>query len=222
MQSDSQAADCWRQRDVLVGVLRDRGQLEQNLAHRFYHMPAKLLACPPQLIRHVALYQSRRLFGDASAGVRIYGSVDEVRIVPRREITEIPARRNREELYCRFGITEWRRLVRPLRAGGAAPGVSMLTSLFLLENSRRFPELYIRTEEEYRLYARLRAACARTTRSGGSELLPARGGHTVMIAGATIGIYTPEGRYEQCSLRDFLYRPHSFLVRMRALLALAE
>lgn len=221
MQSDAQAAD-WRVRDVLVGVLRDTAQLEHNLSHVFYHMPAKLLTCPPENIRYVALYQSKQLFGEASSGVRLYGAVRRVTKLPRCEIAEIPSRRNPREAYYRFDVAEWQRLERPIRAGGLAPGVCMLTNRFLLEHGRSFPELYIRTEEQYRLYITLRRACARTVRSGGSELLPARDGNTVMIAGATIGVYTVDGRYELYSLREFLHRPHSFLNRMQGLLEPAE
>lgn len=207
---------CWDKRDVMVGVLHDAAQLDANAAHRFYHIPAKLLACPPGDIGHVALYQSKRLFGKA-AGIRLYGRVGRCDLVPRGEIHEIPARGDPGEPYFRFGVAEWETLPRPIRAVGLAPGVSVLTTLFLLRNSRNFPELYIRTLRQWELYSLLRAAAARTSRNGGSERIPASSGNTVMVAGRVIGVYTPDGRYEQYNLREFLYRPHTFLTRMLTL-----
>lgn len=205
----------WQVRDVMVGVLHTARQLQLNQDEGFYHMPARLLTVKPEEIRWVALYQSYRNFGSAQAGVRFYGRVRECRLLPRGELPGLLPGRDPKELYYRFDVEEWRRLERLVRAGGIAPGVSMFTNRYLLENSRYFAELYIRTGEQLALYVRLRQASARTRRSGGSEMLPSPEGYTAMIAGYTIGVYTPDGRYEQYDLRAFYREPHSFLQRMQ-------
>lgn len=204
----------WPVRDVMVGVLRNARQLEASLTYRFYHVPAKLLACEPGSIRYIALYQSKRLFGDVASGVRVYGAVTNCSLVHRGDITELPRMRGLDELYYRFEIDQWRTLSHPIRVGGLAPGVCMLTNLFLLHNSRYFPELYIRTENELALYSTLRRASARTVRNGGSELMPTANDNTVMMMGNTIGVYTSAGTYSQHDMREFLREPYSFLQKM--------
>lgn len=204
----------WSLRDVMVGVLHNAKQLEANLTHRFYHMPAKLLAVSPVGVKAVAIYQSQAIFGKSGAGVRQWGRVVGYKRLPRGEIREIPRTRNPDEEYFRFAIDGWQQLTRPIRARGLAPGVSMFTSEFLIKNSRFFPELYIRTAREWELYSLLRAAAVRTRESGGTRQLPAKNKNTVMITGDDIGVYTADGRYDQYNLRDFYYQPYSFLQKM--------
>jgi hypothetical protein len=204
----------WTTRDVLIGILRDQSQFQSCLEHRFYHIPKAVLAVKAEEVRYIALYQSQRLFGQQSAGVRIYGRIAEVKIVPRNEITEIPARNSGNELYCRFEIESWETLPHPVRIGGLSPGVSMLTSLFLLTHCRRVPELFLRTKRCWDIYSTLRAAADRTYKSGGAERLESQNDNIVMIAGQTIGVYTPDGYYEEYNLWDFLQNPHGFMKQM--------
>lgn len=142
----------WSKRDVLVGELRNRQQLDICRKYRFYHVPAKQLAEKDLPIRYVALYQSRNLFGKDS-GVYLYGEVLRTALVKRKNIREIP--KDSEEPYYRFAIREWKQLPRPIGVRERAD-VVVLTNLFLLQNSREVPDLRLRSEEEYRLYYELR------------------------------------------------------------------
>jgi hypothetical protein len=183
-----------------------------------------MLAVKPEEVRFIALYQSKQLFGEQSSGIRLYGRVASLEIVNRGDIWEIPPRSpyGGEERYCRFAIESWELLQNPVKAAGLTPGVSMMTSLFLLTHCRRVPELFLRTEESWELYSRLRAAAVRTYRSGGSELLETANDSTVMIAGQTIGAYHTDGYYEEYNLRDFLYNPHAFMQQMLLLFGYEE
>lgn len=204
-------------RQALVGVLHNEQQLEANLAHRFYHMPLKLLMGSPTQVREVALYQSRRLFKE-KAGVHVWGKVVRCTLAPRSEITEIPAGRNPQERYIRFDVECWNTLHPPVRAGGLAPGVSMFTTRYLLEHSKNVAELCIRTPEQYAAHRMVQRASLRSEQNGKPVELPAKPGYRVLVAGKTIGIYTPDGRYEERSLWEFYREPYSFLQRMCAVL----
>lgn len=144
----------WSVRDVLIGVLSKREQLNTCLAHRFYHIPASRLKESDFPIRHVAIYQSKTLFG-ADAGVQYYGEVTKCIPVRRCDIKEIPS--SKTELYYRFEIKEWKRLSKPISAKEMR-FVKYLTNLFLLEHSSEMPELWIGSEEEFRLYSELKRA----------------------------------------------------------------
>lgn len=207
----------WRKRDVMVGILRTASQLEANIRYGFYHIPARLLACHPGDVGFIALYQSKKLFHESSSGIRFYGRVKEYKFLSRVEIPEIPIHSDPGEPYCRFQLIRWETLPKVIRPVGAAPGVSMLTTEFLLKKARNFPELYIRTEEHWELYSRLRKAEINTLRNGGSEPIPSASGNTVLVSGHIIGVYTRDGRFEQYDLRDFFYEPYSFLQTMQAI-----
>ena len=142
----------WSVRDVLVGSLRDRKQLDIALEHHFYHIPVRQLSENDLPVRYVAIYQSRNIFG-AEAGIRYYGEVTKVIPVRRNEITEIP--KNSTEPYYRLEVKEWKQLDYVIEPKEFAL-VSRFTNLFLLEHSTEYPELFLRSEEEYRLYSELK------------------------------------------------------------------
>lgn len=147
----------WNRRDVFVGTLKTRAQLDVCLDHLFYHVPKEHIQDNKLPIHYVAIYQSKRLF-DRKSGIYYYGEVIRCSLVRRREITEIPCSKGREEvLYYRLDVREWTKLkvpiaikeIRPLKAG-------FFTNLFLLQHSRETPELLIQNEAEYRLYYELK------------------------------------------------------------------
>lgn len=139
-------------RDVLVGTLRNHSQLEICIKNKFYHIPAVRLAPEDFPVHYVAIYQSNYKFG-LDAGVRYWGKVEKCSLVPRYKITEIP--KNSHEQYYRFDINEWKKLDVPIttREGDF---VNMMTTRFLLENSREIPELMLRSESERELYLKIR------------------------------------------------------------------
>ena len=149
----------WSVRDVLIGTLRTREQLDICLEHHFYHIPAQRIQDSDFPIHYVAMYQSGKKFG-AGAGIYWYGEVKRCRLVKRWEIKEIPKDSN--ELYYRFEIKRWKKLTKPIAAKEIG-FVSYLTNLFLLEHSTEIPELWIRTEEEYRLYSELKRSVNSTS-----------------------------------------------------------
>jgi len=147
----------WSIRDVLIGTLRSKEQLDICLEHKFYHIPAAKVKENDLPVRYVAIYQSKEKFG-TEAGIQYYGEVTKCIPLRRGEITEVKARTGTEnDLYYRFEIKEWKRLTRPI-VPKEMGFVKHMTNLFLLEHSAEIPELWIRSEEEYRLYTELKRA----------------------------------------------------------------
>lgn len=152
----------WSVRDVLIGALSSRQQLNTCLDHRFYHIPAARIKNSEFPIHYVAIYQSQNFF-DWEAGIRYYGEVTKCIPVHRGDIIEIAARPGTEdELYYRFEIKEWKQLSTPI-AAKRWRGVNRFTNLFLLEHSAEMSELWLRSGEEYRLYCELKRAIHDTT-----------------------------------------------------------
>lgn len=149
---DKLAKTDWKRREVLVGALRNRGQLETCLKHKFYHVPAVRISEPDLPIHYVAIYQSINLFGK-DAGIRYYGEVIRCSLVKRCEIQEIP--KNSDEWYYRLEVKEWKEMNVPLVAKEVRD-FPFFTNLFLLQHCSEVPDLQIKTEEEYRLYTELK------------------------------------------------------------------
>ena len=149
---DKLAKTDWNRRDVLVGALRNRNQLDICLNHRFYHVPAIRIRESDLPIHYVAIYQSINLFGK-EAGIRYYGEVISCNPVKRREITETP--KNSDEIYYRLEIKEWKEMNVPL-VSKEVRDFPFFTNMFLLQHCSEVPDLKIKTAEEYRLYTELK------------------------------------------------------------------
>ena len=142
----------WRVRDVLVGAMRNREQLDICIKHHFYHIPVARIKESDLPIHFIALYQSINLFGK-EAGIQYYGVVTKTSVVKRSEIKQIP--KQSDEDYYLFEIKEWKKLTIPLKAKEIRE-FPFFTNLFLLQHCPDVPDLQIRSEEEYRLYTELR------------------------------------------------------------------
>lgn len=163
----------WKKRDVLVGVLKNRKQLDICMEHHFYHIPASRVGEEDLPIHYVAIYQSRNLFGKES-GIFLYGEVTKCTLLRRRDIRELP--KNSAELYYRLDVKEWKKLKTPIAVREGAQ-VALFTNLFLLLHSREVPDLRIASEEEFRLYYELkRLAGTSLSEEPGSPLCYRYGG----------------------------------------------
>lgn len=205
----------WATRDVLIGVLGSRSQLEVCLEHHFYHIPAERLENGDFPIRYIAIYQSKRLFG-AEAGIRYYGEITKCIPVRRDEIKEIPARRGTESiLYYRFEVKAWKQLSKPI-AAKEMRFVRSFTNLFLLEHSAEMPELWIRSEEEYRLYSELKRAINDTTINDRENRLGFDfGGFTLVFEDGQILASKGKQIFAKYAISDFSRRPNAVFQQMR-------
>lgn len=142
--------------NCLVGVVRNKHQLEINLAKKFYHAPSRLIYTLDMPIKYIAIYKSAAIFGRENAGIFHYGKVISSQSVPRYQITDIP--KNSQEVYCVFHVEEWIALERPIKPLETAHVITM-TNLALLKKSEYIPELYMRTNEEFAFFQFLKAIC---------------------------------------------------------------
>ena len=146
----------WNQKDVLIGMLRSKKQLEINLAEKFYHIPESQIKDENLPIHWIALYESDGI-SSGDTVIQYYGEVIRCYKTERKNITEIPARPEKaEKLYYRFDVKSWIKLETPITRKEFGPPEHRFTNLFLLQNSSIFPELFLKDEEEYRLYSEIK------------------------------------------------------------------
>lgn len=206
----------WSVRDVLIGTLSKKEQLDICLYHRFYHIPASRINESDFPIRYVAIYQSKKLFG-ADAGIQYYGEVTKCIPVRRCDIREIPS--TKTDLYYRFEVKEWKKLSKPIAAKERA-SITSFTNLFLLEHSAEVPELWLRSEEEYRLFSELKRSVNDTSINDedsnlgfkhGDFLLTFDDGKIAISKGATI--------FAQFEISEFSRSPNAMFRRIQKELA---
>ncbi|MGG4129861.1 restriction endonuclease-like protein [Paenibacillus illinoisensis] len=141
-------------KNVLVGSVRGPEQVEAALENSFYHVPLKNLSDAQILtqIEYVAMCQSRKKFnGTAKTGIHWVGRIAEWKVLPRKEITEIPFRQGTEdELYVRFTVEKWMVREVPVALGGQGIYTILITSKYILDRAFEIAELRLETEEDLR------------------------------------------------------------------------
>lgn len=140
-------------RNVLVGNLKSKEQLEINLQKNFYYIPKKNINLINNNINFIALYQSKTTFGDAS-GIKYYGKIKEIKEVKRSQIIEI--KKNSEEIYYRFEIEKWNELEKVIEINGQSIRNFIYTTEYLLKNATTISELYIKSIDEFRIWKELK------------------------------------------------------------------
>ncbi len=198
-------------RDVMVGTLRKKEQLDACLEYKFYHIPEAKVAKTRFPIHYIALYQSVKSFGNSTSGIRVYGEVLTCSKVRRSEITEILTSRNNNELYYRFEIKEWIYLDPPIKVGEQGIRINIYTNFFLLQNSEYYTELLINSEEEFRLYYELKRLYNQTTIKGSENSIEGFEfeGTNIIFRNNEIAVHTEDGRFNRYGLRQFALRPRS-------------
>ena len=194
----------WNQRDVLVGALRNRAQLDTCLKYKFYHIPASKIRDADLPIHYVAIYQSINIVG-REAGIRSDGEVTKTSAVNRRDIREIP--KNSDEAYYRFEIKEWKELNIPLVAKEVRD-FPFFTNMFLLQHCPDVPDLHISSEEEYRLYIEVRrlandASVNETDAEPGFKY----DDKTIIMENGDIVVLKDGTKIEQISIETFMRKP---------------
>ncbi len=149
-------SESFSNRDVLVGVVKNKEQYDININNNFYHIPAKRLYLLDLPINYVALFKSEKSFGVSEAGVFVYGRVIKITKVKRCEITESP--RQSHEEYYRIDVESWKKLKTPIKSQEILP-IHILTTKYLLHNAKTVPELYMLSNNELKLYRRLYELC---------------------------------------------------------------
>jgi len=202
----------WSVRDVLVGALSSREQLNACLQNKFYHIPMSRVSNANLPIRYIAIYQSKKLFG-TDAGISYYGEVTMCVPTPRREIKEIP--RDSDEMYYRFEIKEWRQLSKAI-APKEIRVTNFYTDLFLLEHCSEMPELLLRSEEEYRLYSELKRAVNDISINDDDKEVGFKFNNVfVVFENGKILVYKNQGILAVYDVKDFTRSPNAVFRRIR-------
>lgn len=146
--------DQYDNRNVLVGSLRNKDQLEINLKYNFYHTKKRNINIINKKIEYIAIAQSISNFGVEDSGIKYYGKVKEIKEIKRNEIKEIPNKS--EELYYKFIVDKWLTLDNKIKVKGNNVMNIVYTTEYLLKSADTVSELFIKDKEEFRIWKELK------------------------------------------------------------------
>ncbi|CAM3024898.1 restriction endonuclease-like protein [Paenibacillus sediminis] len=138
-------------KNVLVGSLKDKSQLDFVKKHLFYHTPLSNITDHKLLtqLEYIAIYQSKNWFGSEGQGVYIYGKISDWQVLKRGDIKERPAKRGTEQnLYVKFNIEKWLYRETPIVSGGQGVRSCLLTTKYMFDRAVEIAELKLETEEQ--------------------------------------------------------------------------
>ena len=133
----------WERHEVLAYAIKDKESLNNILISHEVLIPEHKLASTKEVIRTIAIYQSKSIFG-ADSGIKFFGEVVSFSTVYIQNIR-----------YRKYSIVDWKQLPRPIEAKEGGRDI-IFTNMFLLEHSSQILELTIKSEEEYRFYSELK------------------------------------------------------------------
>ncbi|WPP40707.1 DUF2357 domain-containing protein [Paenibacillus hunanensis] len=141
-----------RQRNMLIGSVRGREQVELALKHRFYHVPLRNLNDVQVVtqLNYVAMYQSKRSFGaQGQEGIRYYGRITGWQIMRRGDIEELPPdERKQDQLYVKLNVEDWQERTPAIMPEGQGIYTLLLTSKYMFDRADELAELRLETEEQ--------------------------------------------------------------------------
>ena len=194
----------YKDRCVLVGVVRNTYQFEVLLREKFYHIPISQVNECQFPVKYIAIYQSKRFFGK-KAGIRYFGEVESCSTVKRCAIKEIP--KDSQEKYLYFKIKRWQLLDRAIEAKDMEL-TAFSTTLYLLKKSYDSSELVLRNREEHLFYKELLKKVKRLVKSrtpDGEKIIYKD--YTLYLKGGMIHLYFADVLEYVIGYDVFLERP---------------
>lgn len=186
--------------DCLVGIVKDKLQLDANLKHCFYHIPMNFIYSLDLPIKYIALYTSIKTFGRENAGILYYGKIKETKVVDRYKIKSIP--RNSTEKYFVFIVEKWERLEKPIKPLEVI-NIATITSIRLLKSSEFAAELYMKSWDEYWLFSFLKEICIQNINRKSYNFK----GTKIAAVGDKIEIIFADGERRKLNRQEYKNRP---------------
>lgn len=138
----------WSVKDVMVGTVRTKEQLQFNLDKKWYYVPARFITDDVLPIRYIALHEEGI---GTDSGIKVYGEVLESRKMKRSAIPT-PTKSDPNEMYYCFRVREWVELDATITIKDSAKGKPRFTNKLLLDTCTESYQLFeIESEADYRL-----------------------------------------------------------------------
>ena len=143
--------------NMLVGSLRGPEQLEFILGKEtptIYHIPCRQIRIHDHDLEYLALYQSRRRFGD-NCGISHYWRIKGIRVKQRRDIPV--GNKDSTEPYYVLQLTNRQEKEEPIKPlGYGLSGSHIYCNYDLFRRAKVLPDLHIRNWQDWRVWIELK------------------------------------------------------------------
>lgn len=209
----------WQRRDVLVVSTRDHDHIKDILKNSEYRGAFSGIKENFGTLRYLALYQSKREFGSDS-GIHYLGEIK--RIIPSMKFEGQGSKVDDSQNCLKIQIDSWEKFLRPIQAKEIGFDF-FLTNEFLIRQAREIPELFIRSQSEYRLYQELKRVVDdwKVSQRGNAVWFNYRQLHLFIEEEHILALHS--GRLiRKFSLGEFERRPNRIIKELNALLHATE
>ncbi len=144
-------------RNMLVGSLRGPEQLDFILddnSPTFYHIPCRQIKLHEHNLKYLAVYQSRRQFGE-NCGIKYYWRIDDIKVKERRKI---PAGKSSSaEPYYVINLRDRGVRDKPIKPMGYGLSLSHIYCNYdLFRRAEVLPDLHIKSWRGWRIWLELK------------------------------------------------------------------
>ena len=139
----------WSYKNVLVGTVRTREQLDYCLETQHYYAPAKFFQNSPFPFDYIALHEEEI---STDPAIRWYGEVAALQMICREDIpVAMRPETGPQEIYYCFRVHSWSPLAKPITILDSWRGRPGFTNQFLLEHCTKSYQLFvISCEQDFR------------------------------------------------------------------------
>ena len=204
----------WDTTDVLIGNSKDEKHFRDYIEGKYYYTDKRNMNQFP--IQYIALYQNGK-------GIRHFGKVRTVQEIIR-DTSDKEGKQLSVKGY-RFSVFDWEELPQPISPSEFAPRPIGYTNYFLLTNSERYSELYLHTEDEYRLYFELkrRAAISLIKKENEDRIEQfIAADFKIAVKDGKFVLLEDNGEKDLCLKRDFAKRPGAKFKEIMAIIKNTE
>lgn len=208
----------WSTKDVMVGTVRSREQLEFNLSHRGYYVPEKHLSEEQLPIGYIALHEEHL---GQEAGIRRVGQVLTVQKIKRGRIpVSMRPGADPNEIYYYFTVRSWELLPHTIAIADSFRGKPQFTNHFLLEHCTKSYQLFsVSSQEEYRLLMELSKLADKPESlhyAQEPKVLPVNRQCSVIAVETSFTIANRKGEIvDQIPISSFIHSPRAAFARIK-------
>lgn len=200
----------WSVKDVMVGTVRTKEQLQFNLDKKWYYVPARFITDDVLPIRYIALHEEGI---GTDSGIKVYGEVLESRKMKRSTIPT-PTKSDPNEIYYCFRVREWIKLEETIIIKDSSRGKPRFTNKLLLDTCTESYQLFeIESEADYRLMQEITNAFGDI--EADEKVYRISDTFSITTVGDNFTVMSDDGATEKISKTSFKNHPRAIFANLK-------
>lgn len=200
----------WSVKDVMVGTVRTKEQLQFNMEKLWYYVPARFINDNVLPVRYIALHEEGV---GTTSGIKVYGEVLESRKMKRGSIPT-PTKSSPDEIYYCFRVREWKELTNPITIKDSSKGQPRFTNKLLLDTCTESYQLFeIESDADYRLMQEILNAFGDI--EADEKVYRINDTFSITTIGDDFTVMSSDGKTEKISKHSFKNHPRAIFAALK-------